>query len=199
MPFSLACRPRCAPETSPRLGPQEPFPGSKPGGRNFDLLRLLLCAIFFALLVTSTNAEDQAAPGKNTPTDMAIIKSCGSDLATMFAKFGQPSDVVPARGDTVEMDRVLCDYDTFMFSFRDQKIRGAFFRNGWTGSIMGIKIGNTREAVVKVLGAAPETYKDKDGVITDYGYPMKDLGVEFYANFDAKTGKLIRVEIEPLE
>lgn len=129
---------------------------------------------------------------------MAIIQSCGYDLATLFAKFGQPSDLVPARGEKVEMDRVLCDYETFMFSFRDQKIQGAFFREGWKGSILGIKIGDTREAVVKVLGTAPEIFKNKDGVITDYGYPRKDLGVEFYANFDAKTGQLIRVEIEPL-
>ena len=73
---------------------------------------------------------------------MAIIKSCGSDLATMIARFGEPSDVVPSRGDKEDMDSVLCDYDTFMFSFRDQKIRGALFRKTWKGLIMGIKIGD---------------------------------------------------------
>ena len=162
-------------------------------------MRFLLCAIFLALLATSAKAADQAAPARTPPADIAIIKSCGCDLATMIARFGDPSDVVPRRGDKEDLDSVLCDYDTFMFSFRDQKIRGAFFRKTWKGLIMGIKIGDTREAVVKVLGTPPDIYKNDDGVITDYGYPMKNLGVKFYANFDAQTGKLIRVEIEPLE
>lgn len=130
---------------------------------------------------------------------MAVIKSCGGDLATMFAKFGQPLDLVATRGPNENLDRVICDYGPFLFGFRDQKIVGCFFRKTWKGPIMGISIGDTRETVVKVLGVASKTFRDKNGVVTDYGYPMKDLGVLFYANFDAASGKLIRVEIAPLE
>ncbi len=153
----------------------------------------------FLLAVSTGIAEESGAPAKSAPTDMAVIKSCGGDLATMFAKFGQPLDLVATRGPNENLDRVICDYGPFLFGFRDQKIVGCFFRKTWKGPIMGISIGDTRETVVKVLGVASKTFRDKNGVVTDYGYPMKDLGVLFYANFDAASGKLIRVEIAPLE
>lgn len=130
---------------------------------------------------------------------MAIIKSCGNDLPTMLATFGTPIDLVATRGSEPKMDRVLCDYGTFILGFRNEKIVDCFFRKTWKGGILGIKIGDTHDEVAKIYGAPDETYKNKDGVIIAYGYNRKDLGVSLYPNFDAETGKLTRVEVNPLE
>ena len=70
----------------------------------------------------------------------------------------------------------------------------AFSGQDWKGPIRGIKIGDSREDVVKVLGAASITFKDKDGNITAYGYELKELDAKFFANFD-KDGKVWRVEV----
>ena len=59
-------------------------------------------------------------------------------------------------------------------------------------------MGDTREDVVKVLGPASIILKDKHGVVTAYGYRMKDLNIEFYADFD-KDGRVQRVEIDALD
>jgi hypothetical protein len=70
----------------------------------------------------------------------------------------------------------------------------AFWRHSdWKGPIRGIKIGDSRENVVKVLGNLPITVKDKEGVVTAYGYALKDLDAEFYADFD-KDGKVWQAE-----
>ena len=47
---------------------------------------------------------------------------------------------------------------------------------------------------MKVLGNPWATKKDKNGVVTEYGYELKDLGVQLWPSFD-KNGKVTRVEI----
>ena len=89
---------------------------------------------------------------------------------------------------------MLCDYGAYGFRVRNKVIRTCFFWADWKGPIRGIKIGDSREDVVKVLGKAPITDKDKDGVVTAYGYELKDLDSELFVNFD-KDGKVWRVEV----
>jgi hypothetical protein len=159
---------------------------------------ILSCAVLAALVFASAEAQDAGPPAKDAITDATIIHSCGSTVSKMFAQYGVPSNVVPIRGNTPAEDDVICDYGTYMFRVRDRVVRLCFFLNGWKGPIRGIKIGDSREDVVKALGPAQMTFKDKNGVVTDYGYRMKDLGVTFYANFD-EDGKLKRVEIAALQ
>ena len=159
---------------------------------------IVACAALMALVVASAEAQDGATPAKDAITDATIIDSCGGRLAKMFAQYGAPSDFVAIRGNTPDKDDVICDYGTYMFRVREKVIRCCFFRTDWKGPIRGIKIGDSREDVVKTLGTAPTTFKDKNGVVTAYGYRMKDLGVEFYTNFD-EDGKVKRVEIAPLD
>ena len=158
---------------------------------------IMACAAIMALIVASAEAKDNATPAKDAVTDATIIDICGGRLAKMFAQFGPPSHILAIRGDTPDEDDVLCDYESYMFRVHDKVIRFCFFRTDWKGTIRGIKIGDSREDVVKVLGTAPITVKDKNGVITAYGYRMKDLDVQFHADFD-EEGKVKRVEIDPL-
>jgi hypothetical protein len=55
-------------------------------------------------------------------------------------------------------------------------------------------MGDGREVVLKVLGKAAVTVKDKKGAIAAYGYDLKELDAYFFANFD-KDGKIWRVEV----
>jgi hypothetical protein len=159
---------------------------------------LMVYAALMALVVVGAEAQDGVTPAKDAVTDATIIDTCGGRLAKMFAHFGTPQDVWVTRGDTPAEDDVLCAYGAYGFRVRSKMVRCCFFWTDWKGPIRGIKIGDSREDVVKVLGKAPVTVKDKNGIITSYGYHMKDVGVEFYTDFD-KDGKVKRVEIDPLD
>jgi hypothetical protein len=157
----------------------------------------LVGLLLVTLAATVVRAGDPAPAAPSGPTDVAVIRSIGLDLPKMFSSFGEPSDIYARRRDDQDKDAVICDYGTYLLEFNNKKVRSAYFWRTWTGPILGIKIGDSREAVTKVLGEANDTFKNKDGEITDFGFKMKDYGVEIYANFE--DGKLYRVEIEPLD
>lgn len=154
---------------------------------------ILACAALLAFAVAGAAALE-IAPPQSPVTDAAIIDSCGARLARMFAQFGAPSNLTVKRGGTVDEDDVFCDYGPYGFRVRNKIIRTCFFFSGWTEPIRGIKIGQSRDDVVKVMGSPRITVKDKEGVITAYGYDLNELDAEFYANF-GKDGKVWRVEV----
>ena len=157
-------------------------------------MRLIVaCAALMILVVVGAEAQDGATPAKDPVTDATIINSCGDRLAKMFAQFGVPKDLSVKRGNTPDEDDVLCHYGAYGFRVRKKVIQICFFWSDWKEPIRGIKIGDSREDVVKVLGNAPITVKDKNGVVTAYGYVLKDLDGQFYADFD-KDGKVWQVE-----
>ncbi len=155
---------------------------------------IVACAALMALAVTGAKAKEGAAGSKDSITDTKIINSCGDGLSKMFSRFGTPEDLRVLRGDTSAEDDVFCDYGAYGFRVRNKAIRTCFFFSDWKGQIRGIKIGDGLANVVKVLGNATTTSKDKDGAVTAYGYELKDLGADFFANFD-KDGKVWRVEV----
>ena len=155
---------------------------------------IMACAALMAVGVASAEAQDRTTPAKDAVTDATIINSCGSRLFKMFAQYGTPGDLRVIRGDTPAEDEVLCDYEAHGFRVRNKVIQSCFFWEDWKGSIRGIKIGDSREDVVKVLGTPPITVKDKKGVVTVYGYELKDLDDKFFTNFD-KDGKVWRGEV----
>ena len=155
----------------------------------------IACAVLAAFVAVSAAAQDAAAPAKDAITDAAIINTCGARLSKMFARYGQPKALWVARGNAEDDDEVICSYEGgYMFRVRGTEVKRCFFWKQWKGSIHGIKIGDSREEVLKALGDPSMTFKDKDGVVTDYGYKFKDLDVKFFANFD-KDGKVWRVEV----
>jgi hypothetical protein len=159
---------------------------------------IMVCVALVALVAAGAAAQDAVTQAKDSITDTKIIDMCGGRLAKMFTQFGTPAELIAIRGKTSDKDYVLCDYGTYFFHVRKKVILACFFWSDWKGPIRGIKIGDSREDVVKVLGNAQITVKDKNGVVTAYGYRMKDLDVEFYTDFD-KDGKVREVEIGPLD
>ncbi len=170
---------------------------------------IMACVTLMALAVSPAGAQDNttpaqgaaapaqsaAAPAKAALTDAKIINSCGDALAKMFSRFGTPANLLAMRGDTPDDDDVLCDYGAYGFRVHNKVITVCFFWQQWKKTIRGIKIGDSRDAVVKLLGAAPITNKDASGAVTAYGYRLKDPDVKFWANFDA-SGNVNRVEID---
>jgi hypothetical protein len=128
-------------------------------------------------------------------TDETIIKTCGKPFQEVFAQFGTPIDIRVDRGDTPAEDSVFCDYPLFGFHVRNKKVRCCFIFPEWKGPIRGIKMGDTREEIAKVLGGNPRfTVKGKDGTISALGYDLKESGTILFANF-SQEGRLERVEI----
>ncbi len=151
-------------------------------------------AALVILAAASGLAQDAATPAKNPFTDdEAIMALCGGQQARMFALFGVPQELWAERGATEAKDDVFVGYGAFGFRVRDEVVRVSFFFSNWTGSIRGIRIGDSYAEVVKVLGDPPTTFKNKEGDVTAYSYEIKELGADFFANF--KAGKVWRVEV----
>jgi hypothetical protein len=156
-------------------------------------LAVTLAAIA-ALAATTVRADDAGAPAQGAPTDEAIINMCGGRLVKMFAQFGTPANVWAMRGSTPAEDDVFCHFGSFGFRVRNKTINTCFFFSRWKGPIRGIKMGDSRDDVVKVLGKPSITVKDKNGVVTAYGYKLKDIDADFLADFD-ENGKVTKAEV----
>jgi hypothetical protein len=158
--------------------------------------KIMACAALMVLVAASSEAQNSITPAKEAVTDATIINLCGARLSKLFAQLGPPENVRPERGDKPEEDDVFFDYGAAGFGckVRNKAVPVCFFFKDWKGTVRGIKIGDSREDVVKVLGNATTTVKDKNGVITAYGYDLKELDAYFFANVD-ETGKVWRVEV----
>ena len=159
-------------------------------------MRLTIALLLITVLAVATvQAVDPGNGAGTTPSDDAIVNVCGANLAKLFTQFGTPADIIPYRGNTPDNDGVNLNYGDYGFNFRNKTVVTCFFWSTWKGTIQGIKIGDSRDAVVKVLGNPSVTLKDANGVITSYGWDLKDLDAKLYADFDA-NGIVNRVDAE---
>jgi hypothetical protein len=158
--------------------------------------KIMACAALMVLVVASSEAQNSITPTKEAVTDTTIINLSGARLSKLFAQVGLPDNIRPERGAKPEEDNVFFDYGAAGYGckVRSKVVYACFFFKDWKGTVRGIKIGDSREDVVKVLGKAPTTVNDKNGAVTAYGYELKDLDADFFANFD-ETGKVWRVEV----
>lgn len=154
----------------------------------------LACAVVSTMLTACAAAQQTAPATKLAVTDEAVVEMVGGRMAKMFARFGTPQDAWAQRGETEDEDEVFFDYGGFAMKVREKTVRVCFFFKGWQGPVRGISIGDSREDVVKALGEPTTTVKDKNGVVTAYGYDLNDLDANFFANFH-EDGKVWRVEV----
>jgi hypothetical protein len=153
-----------------------------------------IVAVFVLFLAVGSIAHGQEkAEGKKSPTDEAIINTCGSRLVKVFAQFGTPVDLFPQRGNQPDGDSVTLDYGTFGFQIRQKTVQACFFWAEWPGTIKGFKIGSTRAEVVKLLGDSNKTFKNSEGT-EDLGWNRADLDAVFWVDFD-KDNKVRKVEV----
>jgi hypothetical protein len=156
---------------------------------------LMSCIALVALVSMVAQAQNAEPSAKNAITDTMIINSFGGRLAKMFAQFGMPKDLRPKRGSEPAKDEVLCHYGAFGFRVRDKIIQSCFLWKEWERPIRGIKFDDSREDVVKVLGKAAVTVKNKKGDINAYAWELEDLDAYFVVDFD-EGGKVWQIEID---
>lgn len=157
-------------------------------------MRIVLAAVLVTATTGLATAADPKPPDKDAPTDAAIIDMCGGRLAKAFHQFGTPVDLLISRGDKPDDDSVFLDYGPFGLEVRNKTVIGCYFYQEWKDTVKGVKIGDSREQVVKVLGNAPVTIKSKVG-LESFKYDLKDNDAEMYVDFD-KDNKVRKVEIQ---
>jgi hypothetical protein len=149
-------------------------------------------ALVFGLMAVETRGQPPTTSNPPTPTDAAIIETCGGRLKKVFAQYGPPQDVYASGGE--KNDSVTLDYGPFAFQVREKIVRICFFRSQWKGAIKGIKIGDTRDSVVKAMGEKYTTAKNADEV-DDYAWELKDQDADLWVIFD-KESKVASVQVE---
>lgn len=136
----------------------------------------------------------QGGSTQKAPTGDDIVQACGSRLAKMFARFGYPENVTPLRRSKPELDRVLLTYGKFAFESRDRTVQACLFYSDYTETVRGIKIGEPRQQVEKVLGTEHKVEKGSQSD-QDLGYAMKNLDATFWVDFD-KDDKVRMIEVQ---
>lgn len=156
-------------------------------------MRTLLVAATLLLSLGAARADED---NPKLPTTAApVMEMCGARLSKVFAKFGVPEDVSVSRGSKPELDTVIVEYGKFRFQVRDKTVHTVLFDSWWHGTVKGVKIGDSREQVAKVLGAAQKTAKSSLGV-EDYAYSLKDLDATLWTDFDKDEHvRLIEVQL----
>jgi hypothetical protein len=125
---------------------------------------LSIFALTIAPLITVANAAAQelAHGEKPLPTVDDIAAMLGQSLANVFAKYGAPADVFVTGADT-KTPSVIADFSKFGFEIRDKKVIECEFWLGWPGPVMGAKIGDVADDIVKEMGQPAEDIKNADG------------------------------------
>src|SRR5262245_38687590 len=102
--------------------------------------------VLTTLLLSSLSLSRADSP--KAPPDEEIINMSGARLVRVFKQFGTPQDVYPVRNGKdgkPEDDAAVLEYDGFSFDIKDKTVRRVTFFRAWTGTVKGVKIGDTRE------------------------------------------------------
>jgi hypothetical protein len=143
-------------------------------------------------------APAQPATVQANPTSDELLNACGMRLVKVFPQFGTPSDIEPVRNSTDPSgDTVIFIYGdgSWGLAMKNKAVFDCFFWGAWKDPVRGIRIGDSSDSTLKVLGTPMNTYKDNNGVLTSYEWYLKDLDIDFYADFD-NTGKVDRIFCE---
>jgi hypothetical protein len=154
-------------------------------------MRFALALVACLIIPAWCEADDSSNTFKQAPTDEAVINLCGAGLPNVFAQFGLPEDL-RASGDND--GGVDLDYGSFGFKIKNKTALACFFWSDWKGPVKGVKIGDSKEQAVKVLGANKHVFKHPDG-LEDYGWDLTTPNAIFWLYFD-KDGKVKKIDTE---
>lgn len=154
-------------------------------------MRVALALAAWLIIPAWVEADGFGEGAKQPPTDEAVIKLCGARLANVFDQFGLPSDL-RASGDND--GGVDLDYGAFGFKIKNKTAQACFFWTDWKGPVKGVKIGDSKDQAMKVLGANKHTFKHPDG-LEDYGWDLDSPNAILWLYFD-KDGKVTKMDTE---
>jgi hypothetical protein len=126
----------------------------------------VLLAVVGAVIAASVQADDaktssstQGAP----PSDKEIINVVGDRMSKVFPKFGYPEDMFASDASS-DTPAVFLDYGSYGFKIRKKVVYCCMFFTDWKGTILGAKMGDSLDDVVKKLGKPKTSDKDDDGL-----------------------------------
>lgn len=154
-------------------------------------MRLCLALAICLIIPAWSVADDSSNAAKQPPTDDAVINLCGARLPNVFARFGLPEDL-RASGDND--GGVDLDYGSFGFKIKNKTAMACFFWSVWKSPVKGVKIGDSKDQAVKVLGANKHVFKHLDG-LEDYGWDLNTPNAILWLYFD-KDSKVKKIDTE---
>jgi hypothetical protein len=126
-------------------------------------MRIALNALsIIAILVATAIAEETSTSDQQTPTSEGIMDLDGCRMARIFARFGYPSNVFAAT-DSKKNPTVCLDYDGYMFEIRQKNVIACYFFSPWDSEVLGCKLGDSPDEVLKKLGKPRVRITNKDG------------------------------------
>lgn len=154
-------------------------------------MRLVLSLVVCLMMSSLVYAEDSSLGAKPGLSGDTILGLCGARLAKVFDRLGTPENLRPSGDQDGSVD---IDYGTFGLKIKNKTAAACFFWNDWTGPVKGIRIGDTKEQVLKILGKNDRIYTHADG-LEDYAWNFKSESILFWAWFD-KNNKVRKITAE---
>jgi hypothetical protein len=161
------------------------------------------------LSVSFSSAGRAAEPAVTTAQVEAAI---GSDLPTAIAKFGVPKELGSWRSTREGAERfqhynddcVQFGYGSFGLLVQRSSVLGCVFLPDWKETVRGVKPGDSRDDVVKVLGnpfreGAKQDFKANVGTKVGDPYPFSSWeiseGRQLLCVYWSKDTKAERIEV----
>jgi hypothetical protein len=160
--------------------------------RGFSEVILMAAA---SMVAPSASAQELMQGEKPMPAVKDVADVLGQPLASVFTKFGAPSDVF-VTGAKSKNPGVVVDYGKFGFEIHDKKVTECDFWSDWTTPVMGAKIGDMADDIVKEMGQPAEDIKNADGteVMVWHGSDKKTKISIAYNKKRKSTGLMLEPE-----
>lgn len=145
-------------------------------------MRIMLSMAVLSMTVSLfAAAEESQYSSRPSPTGAEIIDVDGCRLARVFGKCGYPASIFPST-DRKKNPTVCLEYDGYMFEIRQKGVIGCYVYAPFAGEVLGCKVGDSTDEVLKKLGRPRLEGKEKDGkqtMIWDFKDQDQDLQISF--------------------
>jgi hypothetical protein len=151
-------------------------------------------AAMLAFAAAAVLADETKNPGPSRPSSSAIIDLDGCRLPSVFARCGYPTDAFAAT-DTKKHPTVCLDYGNYLIEVRDKNVIGCYFFGDYDAPVLGCKLGDSPEEVIKKLGK-PRLQIENEGGKQAMFWDFKDHDRRLQIGFKDNKCKRIVVSIK---
>lgn len=158
-------------------------------------MRITLSVAALSMIVSLLALADETqTASRPSPTGAEIISLDGCRLARVFAACGYPKSIFPST-DSKKNPTVCLEYNGYMFETRQKTVNGCYVFAPYSGDVLGCKVGDTTDEVLKKLGRPRLEGKEKDGKQTML-WDFKDQDQDLQINFENKKCKLFVIALK---
>lgn len=134
-------------------------------------------------------------------TPQQLEDTIGSKLSQLVPKYGAPKDVGSSRSTRPEAERYRVNDDCVQFGYGDYGflanfdiIQGCVFFPGWTKPVHGVKLGDTIDGAIRVLGNQYTQGKKPVDPAQFYSWKLPEGSRNILVYYD-KDKRIDRIEI----